>query len=78
MYEVTRSVRVLTFAGMKGDGARYEAYDEDHGQLRTRLRIPSYDWMDLGRPLALTVTLEPADLPAADGLVARLADTTAA
>lgn len=71
---VSKSVRRLTFAGTKGSFARYESYDESHGELTTRVSITTNAWWDLDCPQVLTVTLEPGDRP--NGLSADFASAS--
>ena len=56
----TRSV--MTLAGRAGDLVRFEAYDEESGFLRRRVALMAFDWMDMGCPQVVTVTVEPGDL----------------
>jgi hypothetical protein len=59
---ITRSRRILDYAGQSEYGVAFHAPDVDGGPDRTQLRIDPQTWTDMREPRQVTVTIEPGDL----------------
>jgi hypothetical protein len=60
---MSQSQRVLSWAGQDSTGVAFNNEDEDTGPGDvTYINVPERDWMDMGEPREITVTIEPGDM----------------
>ena len=60
MTKLRKTGTVLEFDGVKKGYAKFVA-DDVEGDIHTRVRFPEADWLDMGEPTQVTVTIEPGN-----------------
>lgn len=58
---LTKTTRVVELTGAGNRLITFSQWDEDDGDVTTKVVLRRESWVDLGRPGVITITVEPGD-----------------